>query len=215
MITWVGWIKSWWAFCSCISFNKHWKWKKVIKPISRKKKTMMVPTENDKVFKSFTNHIYCFAIDEKQLPLVKNVPMLQSSFFFSIFLLIRKSRVKLSCILLSWKKIYEIDFFQVFGHRMHQDQSKQTEHLWRAQIPSSINRMCSIAFGVNKKKIKKSPLIKPWNRNDWKSWKGYICTVSSIVDKKCINVFISPKNVYSVDHSEAWWCQWAVWQFPL
>lgn len=55
---------------------------------------------------------------------------------------------------------------------------------------------------IKKKKKKKSPLVKPWNRNDWKSWKGYICTVSSIVDQKCINVFISPNNVYSVDQSE-------------
>lgn len=64
----------------------------------------MIPTENSifnyKVFKGFTNHIYCFTIDEKQLPLVRNVPMLQYSFFFSIFLPIRKSRVKLSHILL-------------------------------------------------------------------------------------------------------------------
>lgn len=90
---------------------------------------MMIPTENGifnyQVFKGFTNHIYCFAIDEKQLPPVRNVPMLQSSFFSSIFLPIRKSGVKLSHILLPLKnpQNYEFVFFQLFGHKMHQEQS--------------------------------------------------------------------------------------------
>lgn len=77
----------------------------------------MIPTENGifnyKVFKGFTRYVYCFAIDEKQLPPVRNVPMLQSSFFSSIILPIRKPGIELSHILLPLKKIYEVVFFPI------------------------------------------------------------------------------------------------------
>lgn len=96
--------------------------------------------------------MYYFAIDGKLLLPLKNVPMFQSSFLFSIILPTRKSGVKFSRSPVM-KKIYEIEFFQLFGHKVHQEQSTQTEHLRQAQTPSSINQSWNIAFCVHVKKI--------------------------------------------------------------
>lgn len=70
---------------------------------------MMIHTENGifnyKVFKGFTNCMYSFAIEEKQLLPLRNVPMFQSSFLFSIILPIRKSEVKMSHSLVMKKNL--------------------------------------------------------------------------------------------------------------
>lgn len=175
----------------------------------------MTPTENGifnyKVFKGFTRYVYCFAIDEKQLPPVSNVPMLQS-FFSSIILPIRKPGIELSHILLPWKKSMKLVFSYYLGAKCTKSRAHRLNTYDRLRYLHISTTYVKLFYVLIKKK---SVIIKTWNGNDCKSWKGYICRVSSSVDQKCINVLISLKDVYSVRQSEGWCCWWAVGWFPL